>query len=124
LDGRVNAIVAFMRGFPQTRDTLCSEAVAAWLQARGLAPRISRRAQILTKARHGTDGGANLVADQIGASEIAPADVRDGDIVLVPCAAGNRVLGIHIGKGVTVMAGFGSVHIGNFEVNRAWRLPE
>ena len=122
MDSDVNPAVVFVRAFPQTKETLCSEVVAAWLQSRGL-PRISRCEQIATKGRHGTDGGADLAATRIGAQEIAPGDVQDGDIVLVPCAEGNRVLGIHIGEGMTVMAGFGAVHIGAFVVARAWRLP-
>ena len=118
----MNPVVVFARAFPQTKETLCSEMVAAWLHERQGAPRISRHEQVATKGRHGTDGGADLIAARLGAREIAPADVRDGDVVLVPCAEGNRVLGIHIGEGMTVMAGFGAVHIGAFVVDRAWRL--
>ena len=119
----MNAIVAFVRAFPQTDETLCSEVVAAWLHARGAMERLSRRAQIVTRGRHGTDGGADVFAARIGAREIEPADVAEGDVVLVPCADGNRVLGIHLGGGMTVMAGFGTVHIGQFVIDRAWRLP-
>lgn len=116
-------IIAFVRAFPQTRQTLCCEVVAAWLSAHGLMQAIPRRAQIVMQGRLGAERGAQAIAARIGARTILPSTACAGDIVLVPCVAGNRVLGLHLGEGMSVLAGFGTVHIGRFVVERAWRVP-
>lgn len=119
----MNATVAFVRDFPQDPKTLCCEVVAAWLSARGLMQAIPRRAQVVLHGRLGAERAAQAIAAHIGARAIAPAAVCADDVVLVPCVAGNRVLGLHLGEGMSILAGFGAVHIGRFVVERAWRLP-
>lgn len=112
--------IAFFRAFPMRADAICSEPVVAWAHYRGRRP-VSRFSQLRLWRRFGADAGAEIVARRMGLAEIAPNEAREGDAVLLRCEDEARVLGINSGA-FNVAATGGRIHVGRFEIVRAWSL--
>lgn len=112
--------IPFFRACPMTQDTLCSEPVVAWAVARGRLD-VPREDQERAWRVLGTEAAAAMIAGEMGLAEIAPADVAEGDAVLLRGAGGEFVLGVNAGAW-SVAAQGGRVHVGRFAISRAWSL--
>jgi hypothetical protein len=110
-------IVEFFRSYPQTRETLCAEVVAAWLRSRGVAVPYER-GQMLRMWRRGVGAGAAIAARRLGFSRVE--EPRSGDVVLLMQADGSEILGACAGD-VCVAAGGGAVAITTDAPLAAWR---
>lgn len=109
--------IAFFRGYPQTRDTLCCEVVAAWLEERDLSIPYSR-AVMLRMWRRGVRVGADAAARRLGFAPVEES--RAGDVVLLAQSDGSEILGVCAGP-AHVAAGGGAVLITTERPLAAWR---
>ncbi len=109
-----------MRAYPLTRTTLCSEPVVAWAVRRGRDD-VTRDAQEQLWKLFGTERAVCFIAEKMRLEEIAPSAAAEGDAVLLHCGSSARVLGLEAGA-FRVAATRGRVHIGRFEILRAWSL--
>lgn len=113
--------VAFFHAFPMTPATICSEPVVAWAHHRGRLS-VSRFSQFRLWRRFGTVAGADVVARRLDLAALAPEHAREGDAVLLHCIDGARVLGVKAAGEFCVAATGGRIHVGRFDVLKAWAL--
>lgn len=109
--------IAFFRAFPQTRETLCCEVVAAWLEGQGVPIPYSRPV-MLRMWRRGVRAGADAAARRLGFELVA--DASAGDIVLLLQSDGSEILGVCAGAAHVAAAG-GAVLITTERPLAVWR---
>lgn len=109
--------ISFFRAFPQTRETLCCEVVAAWLEQRGLRIPYTRTQMLRLWAR-GVGDGADVAARRLGF--VAVEQPRAGDVVLLEQVDGSHILGVCAGPAHVAASG-GGVLITTDRPLAAWR---
>jgi hypothetical protein len=105
------SVLAFLRGFPQTPATLCTEPVVAWLARRGHDPRgLDAKAQRAIYRRAGFARGVMICARRLGlVVQSAPA-AKVGAVVLIR-AQNQMFCGLALGQKRAVIAASGSLRV-------------
>ena len=117
----MNAVIAFMRGFPQTRDTLCTEPVLAWLAGAGLVHPFDARLQARLWRRVGTWRGVREIVRRLGWRLERPRDLREGEPVVARLPNGQPVCGLVGPNGMVVSAASRAVRIAPLRILRVAR---
>lgn len=118
----MNPVVAYMRDFPQSRATLCTEPVLAWLAAGGCAHSFDARVQRRLYRRVGTWRGVREIVRRLGWRLEPPRNLREGEPV-VACLPDTSVgiCGLVGPNGVVVVAASGMVRIAPLRILRVAR---
>lgn len=102
-------------------ESLCSEAVGAWLEANGIENPFSRRRQMAIWARGvNVFQAAAAAAQRIGLERIHGGCARDGDVVLFQ-QAGGITMGVAY-RGNALAAAGGKVVVQRAQFLAAWRV--
>lgn len=116
--------VAFVRAFPQSPGTVCTEPVLAWLSAKGLAHPFDARLQRRLWARAGWRGVFEVLKRMhwhLERPEGVAYGLCAGDVVIARQAGGAAICGVAGADGLVALAASGRVRIARLQVLRVAR---
>lgn len=113
--------ISFMRRFPLTPETVCTEAPFAWLALQGRVARVaSTQTQRGVYRRHGFNKGLILGCRMVGLEIIEDVAI-DGDVVIAAQNDAQAFVGVLAPGGLTVAASFGALIVARLPILRVIR---
>jgi hypothetical protein len=110
----MHPVIAHMRSFRQTRATLCTEPVLAWLERDGLVHPFTPHVQRVALEKLGFRRGVEEIAWRLGYALERARDVREGEPILVRVPDGRALFGLCGPNGLFVGASFGAYLCGPY----------